>query len=126
MNISSPGFYFVQQMLWRSPLVLAYVVGIVVCAARARRAPGAATLAIIGLGMMLLSTVAVTGVQAMVVAGGGGTVASRGQALAVVSLVGMLVTTAGVALLIAAVFVGRPRDVRGGFEVPMATVAPGR
>ena len=128
MNSNSPGFFFVQQMLWQSPLLLVYVVGIVVCGVRARRAPAAATLAIIGLALMLLSSVALTGVQAMVIVGGagGGGVAARGQMLAVVSFGGMLVRAAGMVLMIVAVLVGRSRDVRGGFEVPMATVAPGR
>src|SRR3954465_1018394 len=55
MNTNPMVSYLVQQVLWQSPVLLAYVIGMVVCAVRARRAPAAAVMAIVGLGLMLLA-----------------------------------------------------------------------
>jgi hypothetical protein len=120
MNSTSLVPYLVQQAVFQLPLLSVYVIGIVICAVRARRAPGGAVLAIVGLGLMLLSSLEVLVGQAMVVQGSGASMASRGQMMMVVSILGMILRTVGVVLLIAAVFAGRADTVRSGFEVPMA------
>lgn len=119
---------FLQQMIWQSPLLLVYIVGIAICAMRARRAPLAATLAVVGLAILLLATLVVPLVQAITIQNrGGGGAASISQMLMFIGFAGSVLRAAGAALLIAAVFTGRPQEVqRGGFDVPMARAAPGR
>ena len=116
MSMNTTIGFFVQQVLVQSPVLLVYVVGIVVCGIRARRAPAGATLAIIGLALMLLSTLAVMAVQAVVLQQSGVTAMRRGEVLTIVSVAGTLVRAAGVALLVVAVFAGRAEEVRGGFD----------
>ena len=80
-------------------------------------------LAIVGLGLMLISSLVVLVGQGVAVQGStSATVASRAQMMMVVSLVGMVLRAGGVGLMIAAVFAGRAEVVRGGFEVPMGRV----
>lgn len=119
MNTNSVVSYLAAQALWQSPRLLAYVIGMVVCGVRARRAPLAATLAIVGLGLMLIASVAVMIVQGIAVQGGASVAASSRQSLMIVGLVGTLARTVGVVLMIVAMFAGRSREGGEGFEVPM-------
>jgi hypothetical protein len=119
MNSSALVSFLVQQAVWQSPMLLVYVIGIVFCAVRARRAPTAGVLAMAGLGLLLFATVGVTFVQGMAFVQNGAGPSTWRQVLTFAGFGGMLVRAVGTVLLIAAVYAGRPKEFRGGgFEVP--------
>ena len=120
MNNETLFHFLMTQMVWQSPALLVYVGAILICALRARRAPRAATLAIIGLGLMLLGAVGVTVVQGVAIQRLNAGSASWRQVMMITGVVGVVVRAAGVGLLVAAVFAGRLREVGGGFEVAAA------
>jgi hypothetical protein len=111
-----------SQLVSLAPILLVYVVGIILAAMWWRRAPGAAMLAMIGLGVLLIGNVGGMFIQASVVANRAATGAvAMGQQMAILGIALSVVRAAGTALLIAAVFKGRPRLEEGrAFEVQMS------
>jgi len=112
-----------SQLVSLAPILLVYVVGIILTAMWWRRAPGAAMLAMIGLGILLLGNVGGTFIQAYVISNRAAAgAATMGQQMAILGIVLSIVRAAGTALLIAAVFKGRPRAEEGrAFEVQMSS-----
>jgi hypothetical protein len=111
--------FTLSQLFGQLPVLLVYVGGIVLCGVWSRRAPRAAMLAMIGCGLMLLTTVATSMAQTyFIVNRGGAPAASIGQIMFAIGIGGSLLRAGGLALLIAAVFAGRPRAAeQSGFEV---------
>jgi hypothetical protein len=115
-----------SQLVTLVPLMLVYLGGLIWCALWWRRAPQAALLAMLGIGLMLFGTVVARGISMYLIQSrmrGGSSSSSTsavqiGQILSVVSIVSSLVHAGGIALLIAAVFAGRDREA-SGFDVTM-------
>ena len=119
MNNSPMLMHLVSQMAGQAPVLLVYLFGIILCAARWRRAPRAAMLALIGTGMMLLTTLVTGFLVAYVIANQsslGLPVGRMGQLLAYVSIGGSILRAAGFALVLAAVFTQREYSGHG-FDV---------
>ena len=108
-----------SQLFGQLPTLLVYFAGIVLCAIWSRRAPRAAMLAMVGCGVLLLTSIATSFATAYYINNRGGTpAATMGQIMAVVALAGSVLRAAGFALVLAAVFVGRPQVAQqSGFEV---------
>lgn len=108
-----------SQLFSLSPLLLVYLGGMVLAAVWWRRAPGAAMFAIAGLGLMLLSSVAGSGMTIYVMNNrGSGTMTSFAQTMGVLSFAFSILRAVGLALVVAGVFAGRPRGDEGrAFEV---------
>jgi hypothetical protein len=112
--------FLLNQFLNQSPMLLVYIGGIVWAALWARRAPTAALLALIGLTIMLASTIGMTFFQNYMFNNRGGmTMTSYGQVLTWVSLAASVFRAVGMAMVVAGVFVGRtPVEARvSGFDV---------
>jgi hypothetical protein len=114
---------FFGQMLTQAPVLLVYVVGIVLCAVWWRRAPQAAMLALIGLAIMLMTTLGFSFFQGYVLRTRVTTAqaaAAYQQTMMWLSIGASIIRAAGMGMVIAGVFVGRAQvAVRrgGGFEV---------
>jgi hypothetical protein len=108
-----------SQLFGQMPTLLVYLGGIVLCAVWSRRAPRAAMLAMIGCGLLLLTTIGQAFATAYYINNRGGTpVATLGQIMAAVALVASVLRAAGFAMVLGAVFVGRPQVAQqSGFEV---------
>ena len=110
-----------SQLFGQLPTLLVYLGGIVLCAVWSRRAPRAAMLAMIGCGILLLTSIAVafvTNYYIMNRGGGGAPAATLGQIMVAVGIVGSVLRAAGFAMVLGAVFVGRPQVAQqSGFEV---------
>jgi hypothetical protein len=109
------------QLLMMAPMLLVYLGGIILSAIWWRRAPRASMLALCGLAMMFLVTVLGMIVQNWIILNRG-TVASIGPTLSAFAFIRGLLHAAGLALLIAAAFVGRPRTQTGGFDLTLQPV----
>ncbi|MEA2735595.1 MAG: hypothetical protein QOE14_2046 [Humisphaera sp.] len=112
---------FFGQLLTQAPMLLVYLGGMMFCALMWRRAGSGAMLAMIGLGLMLLSTIGSTLMVAFVVrnqSAAGTSMASLGQMMTVVAIVSSLIRAGGLALVVAGVFANRPQfGMQSGFEV---------
>jgi len=112
-----------SQLLTQTPLLLVYFLGVILCAVWWRRAPTAAMLALAGCALLLLTTIGFAWVQNQMIQSrmsSGTTAQAYAQSLMWVSIGSSIFRAAGMGLLLAAVFAGRPRlaaEVRGGFEV---------
>ena len=110
-----------SQLAGQAPTLLVYLVGLVLAGVWWRRAPKAALFAMMGCGILLLTTVGTTFGYAYVVntRGAGPTPATTiSQIMFVIAIVGSVLRAAGIALLLAGVFAGRPRLAEmSGFEV---------
>ncbi|MEA2711212.1 MAG: hypothetical protein QOF78_3813 [Phycisphaerales bacterium] len=110
-----------SQLLAQTPLLLVYLGGMMVCALMWRRAGRGAMLAMIGLGLMLVSTVGSALVVSVMVFGPSATgtsAVSLGQTLTVIAIGSSILRAGGLALVIAGVFANRPEFATpGGFEV---------
>ena len=117
-----------SQLLGQSPTLLVYIIGIVLCAVWWRRAPRAAMLAMIGCGLLLFTSIAVSFVQVYYINQRNSMpAASIGAVLTTVAIVGSVLRGAGFVLLLCAVFVGRPRVTEmSGFEVQQQYPPPVR
>jgi uncharacterized protein YqgC (DUF456 family) len=112
-----------SQLFGQMPTLLVYLGGIVLCAVWSRRAPRAAMLAMIGCGVLLLTSIAVAFVTNYYIMNRGGPTpaATMGQIMVAVAIVGSVLRAAGFAMVLGAVFVGRPQVAQqSGFEVPPA------
>jgi hypothetical protein len=111
---------FFAQIAGQAPLLLAYVVGMVVCAVCWRRASQAAMLAMLGLGIMLLTSLAVPLIQNQMIlnrSSRGGSYTSLSQVFFWIGMITSLLRAAATGLLVAGVFVGRPKYPYAAFEV---------
>jgi hypothetical protein len=113
---------FFAQLTGQAPQLLVYLLGLVLCAVWWRRAPSAAMYAMLGCGILLLTTVATSFIQVYAFNNRGGRPAATiGQIMFVIGIGGSILRAAGFGLLLAAVFAGRPRVVeQSGFEVQQA------
>ena len=111
------------QMAGQSPVLLVYLIGMVLCAIWWRRAPRAAMFAMIGCGVLLLTSISVSFVQVYYInsRNSGTSAASIGQIMAMVGLGGSILRAFGFGLVLSGVFAERPRVVaESGFEVQQA------
>ena len=108
-----------SQLFGQLPTLLVYFAGIVLCAVWSRRAPRAAMLAMVGCGVLLLTGIGVSFATTYYITNRGGAgAAALGQMMAVVAIIGSVLRAGGFALVLAAVFAGRPRVAEvSGFEV---------
>jgi uncharacterized membrane protein len=115
-----------SQLAGQSPTLLVYLVGIVLCAVWWRRAPRAAMLAMVGCGLLLFTSVAISFVQVYYINNRGSMpVSSLSAIMTTVALVGSVLRGAGFVLLLCAVFAGRPRVFQeSGFEVQQQQYPP--
>src|SRR5690606_8235466 len=91
MTNSTVLMHFASQVLGQPPVLLVYLVGIILCATWWRRAPRAAMRALIGTGIMMLTTLVFGFMNAYLFAnqaGSGLPVARIGQLLAYMSIGG--------------------------------------
>jgi hypothetical protein len=120
MSTSNFAIFF-SQMLGQSPHLLVCVGGMILCTLFWRRAPTAAMLALIGLGVMLVSAVASAMLQNYLLQqrlASGQSAASFGQTMLWVGIGWSIIRSIALGLLVAAVFVGRPEvALSSGFEV---------
>lgn len=125
MALQNSVMILLSQLAMSLPMLLVYVVGMGFALRYWRRASRPAMLAMLGLALMLMATVGVSASQAYYIGtagpGGIGAVAMRMQ---IVGVALMLVRAAGLGLVIAGVFSGRPRESMGGFEVGRSAGAP--
>jgi len=132
MSASNTFLMLLSQLVMSAPLVLVYLVGMVMAGRWWRRTPRPAMLAMSGLALLLVATLAGSAVQAMFIANPGpGGMASAARSMQVFGLAFMLVRSAGMALVVVAVFAGR--SAASGFDVrptaaepPLANLAPQR
>src|SRR5688572_8508459 len=110
---------FFGQLLTQMPLLLVYVVGIVLAAAWARRAPLAAMLTLVGLGIMLVATVGQMFMQNYLITGRNRTAMSIGQMFQWLSLGSSILRAIGLGMVVGGVFANRPppEPRGGGFDI---------
>jgi hypothetical protein len=105
-----------SQLLALSPQLLVYIGGMVLAAVWWRRAPSAAMLTLLGLGLMLLSALAGSAMTIYLVTNRASS--ATFQMSGILSLALAVVRAVGIGLLVAAVFSGRARVSEGrAFEV---------
>jgi hypothetical protein len=129
MNANTSLGLFLSQLAAQLPMLIVYLSGIVLGITWVRRASQPAMFAVIGMSLMLLSTVGTTAFQVFYIQAqirAGVPAASWSQWMFAVAIAGSIVRAVGLALVLTGVFAGRPRDPVGGFDVPMAIAAPGQ
>src|SRR5215207_10536604 len=97
-----------SQLAGQAPVLLVYVVGLILCALWSRRAPSAAMYAMIGCGLLLMTSVGVTVLQ-MYYINNRGAQPTLGYVMFVIGVTGSILRAVGIGLLLAGVFAGRPR-----------------
>ena len=111
--MDSPVLSFVfQQLLYQVPLLLATLLGVVLSLVFWKRSPGPAAITLIASVAMLLTAVAVTGLQGYLLSlrlERGWSNADYARWNTVVGLISATVRGLGTAAVVAAVFIGRPR-----------------
>jgi len=118
---------FLSQLIGLAPHLIVYIGGIVLVAVWWRRAPSAAMLAVIGLGIMLLSSVVGAMATSYLINNRTGATGSFAQTMSLVSFAFSVLRAIGVGFLVAAVFAGRARIGEGrAFEVQPASGTPDR
>ena len=117
MNMSMT--YLFSQLLGQAPMLLVYIGGMVVCGIYWRRASLAAVLAVIGLALMLFTTLAGAVVTNYIIQNRSGTGASISTMLQVSGLAFSFVRAVGLALVVAGVFVHRREGEDRGFNVEL-------
>jgi hypothetical protein len=125
--MSSPNWFVIfSQLAGQSPTLLVYIVGIVLCAVWWRRAPRAAMLAMVGCGLLLFTSIAISFVQVYYMNNRNAMpMSSLSTIMTTVAIVGSVLRGAGFVLLLCAVFVGRPRVAQeSGFEVQQQQYPP--
>jgi hypothetical protein len=113
MSMEAAGSYFVSQILYQLPLIIACLVGVVLAIVFWSRSPGASLMTLIGCLVLLLAIFVVSGVQSYLVSARiqqGWTLVKYGAVTAVVSAVSALIRGAAFGCVIGAVFVGRRRS----------------
>ena len=132
MSSTNTLIMLLSQMVMSAPLLLVYLVGMIMAGRWWRRAPRPAMLAMTGLALLLVATLAGSATQAIFIANPGpGGMASVATRMQVFGFAFMLVRAAGMALVVVAVFAGRSTvngfDVRpASHEPPLANLAPQR
>lgn len=110
--------YAFTQLLSQLPMLLAYIGGMIACAVLWRRASFAAMLAIIGLSLMLFTTLGGAVVSGYFISNRGSTsVAQMSAWMSISALAFSIIRGAGLALVIAGVFAQRQRFEERGFDV---------
>ena len=125
MNNTSMLMYFASQMLGQAPILLVYLLGIILCATRWQRAPKAAMIALIGTGVMLLSTLVFGFMNAYVITNqinSGSPMSGVGQSLAFLSMGASILRAGGFALVLAAVFAERGYSGHGFDVTPRSSM----
>jgi hypothetical protein len=115
--MQNPFAQLVSMLVGQSPLLLAYVAGLVVCAMRWNRYPRPAQLAFLGTLFLLIAAVGTPAVNVWIVTQfqPGGAV-QLGELYSILGLVSAIVRATGYAFLLGAVFFGRA-TIPMGFPV---------
>ena len=98
------------QLLFIGPMLIVYLGGMILAGMWWRRMPRAAMLAMAGLGVMMVTSIAGPLTTTLLIRNRASSAGSIGQSVMMLNGVFSLVRTIGLALLVAAVFVGRKRD----------------
>ncbi len=104
------GSFLTQQLAYAAPALLVYLVGMVLAVIFIRKYPGPAILTLLGTGILLVTTIGIALAQVHFMrlrVESGWTTARYGQMSSVVSIAGSMLRGLGLALWLAAVFVGR-------------------
>jgi len=103
----------------RSPLIVAQLVGIGLAVWRWKRHPKVSALALIGFGLLLFNTVVITLLTMIIASQANQASVTQSEittAIGIVSAVGMIVGTAGISFIVAAIFAGRPVAAQGNLS----------
>ena len=107
-----------SQLVGLAPILIVYLGGMVLAAVWWGRGPRAAGLAMAGLALSLIATLGTTLAQSWVIGNRGtGMTTNTAHLMSMIAMGGSVLRAAGLALVIAGVFAGRPRPVTGAFEV---------
>ena len=107
-----------SQLVGLAPILIVYVGGMVLAAVWWGRGPRAAALAMAGLALSLIATLGVTIAQSWAIGNRGTTpTTSLAYTMSMIGIGSSLLRAAGLALVIAGVFAGRPRPAGRAFEV---------
>ena len=118
--------FLVSQLVGQAPMLIVYLGGIILCAVLWQRASFAAMLAVIGLALMLFTTLGSAIVTNYIIQNrASSTGASMGTLLSISAFVFSVVRAVGLALVIAGVLVQRRPEDRG-FDVATEPFQPGR
>ena len=112
--------YGLELLLGQSPVLLVCVIGICIALVHLHCHTTPAVLSLVGCGVLILTTLAVTGVQMYLFqqrAGNGEAGIAYAQAMSVLMILGSLVRAIGLGLLVVAVFTGR-NQAPSGHAVP--------
>ena len=126
MGSTNAVFQFVAMLVPQAAMLVVYLLGAFLAIRWWRRYPRPAMLVLLGVSILLATSLATTAIQVYVVrtvAPGGGGAASISSIFQIVGLVAGVVRAGGTALLIAAAFAER-RTVDVGFPVEMGGAAP--
>lgn len=109
--MEEPGMSFLwRQLAYQIPGLIVYLVGVILALVWFGRARGPAALCLLGCGLLILTALAVSGIQAYFFQQrfeAGLPDQRMAQAMNVVAVAGNIVRAVGIGLVIAAVFVGR-------------------
>src|SRR5688572_17675937 len=106
--MSSPYTPYFAILIGQSPMLLAYVAGLVVCVTRWNRYPRPAQLAFLGTAFLLIVSVAHPLINLAITTNfRGNPVAQTGQIMAVTGLIASIVRMTGFLFLLGAVFIHR-------------------
>jgi hypothetical protein len=110
-----------QQLLYQSPLLLVYLVGLIVAMVMFSRCPRAAMLTIIGTGTLLFVAIGMVVLQTYLISarntGGGITMQNYSTIIMTSNVIANILRAIAMGLIIAAVFVGRKVVLQVGFPV---------
>jgi hypothetical protein len=122
MTTTNSWMMVLSQFLGQAPTLLIYLAGIVLCAVWWRRAPRAAMLALIGTGILLATSVAVTLATVYYINNRAATpVSSLSMIMTFIGIGGSVLRAVGFGLVLFAVFAQRPPVAQhSGFEVQQA------
>jgi hypothetical protein len=104
------GSFLTQQLAYAAPALIVYLVGMVLAVIFIRKYPGPAILTLLATIILLVTTIGIAMAQVHFMrlrVEPGWTTARYGQVMSVVSIAGSMLRALGLALLLAAVFVGR-------------------
>src|SRR5688572_28760942 len=107
-----------SQLIGLAPILLVYIGGMVLAAVWWGRGPRAAGLAMAGLALSLIATLGTTLAQSWVIGNRTpGTTTNIAHLMSMIGIGGSILRAAGLALVIAGVFAGRPSPAGRAFEV---------
>ncbi len=109
MNTDALSFFF-GQLGAQTPALLVYLAGVIAAIVFLRRARMPSLACLLGCGLMIITTLAVTAIQAWMLQlhlDGSWPASRYGQAMSMIGIVSGAIRAVGLALVVAAVFLGR-------------------